>query len=194
MAKIKEKTWADYDIGDPSKASYEELKTAVRRAAKAANQRLLRLERAGATKGVYQSAMEDLGNMRMENGKPAGGRRRFKENPGKLTINQMRHEYRALRSFLSAKTSTVQGRKEAGDKRYQTAVARGYQGTPEEFETDIESAFAERNESLFSSDQIYESVISGDLDLLDDIVEGQKKPTRGRSIIEYMKRSKARPK
>lgn len=192
MTKFKQKTWADYDIGDPSNASYDELKTAVRKAAKAANQRLLRLERAGATTGVYQAAMEDLGNMRMKSGKPTGGRRRFQENPGKLTINQMRHEYRALRSFLSAKTSTVQGRKEAGGKRYQTAVANGYQGTYEQFETDIEKAFSERNESLFSSEQIYESVTSGSLDILDDIVEEQKKPSKGRSIIEYMKRSKAR--
>lgn len=194
--KIKQKTWADYDIGDPSKASYEELKAAVRKAAKAANQRLLRLERAGATTGVYQAAMEDLGNMRMQNGKPTGGRRRFQENPEKLTINQMRHEYRALRSFISAKTSTVQGRKEAVDKRYQTAVKNGYQGTSEQFNADIERAFTERNESLFSSEQIYESVTSGTIDTLDEIVEEQKKPSKGRSIIEYMKRLKkarARP-
>lgn len=192
MAKIKQKTWADYDIGDPSKASYEELKAAVRKAAKAANQRLLRLERAGATTGVYQAAMEDLGNMRMKSGKPTGGRRRFQENPGKLTINQLRHEYRALRSFLSAKTSTVQGRKEAGDKRYQTAVANGYQGTPDQFRADIEKAFTDRNEQLFSSEQIYDSVTGGNIDILDEIVEEQQKPSKGRSIIEYMKRKKAR--
>lgn len=190
--KIKQKTWTDYDIGDPSKASYEELKAAVRRAAKAANQRLLRLERAGATTGVYQSAMEDLGNMRMQDGRPAGGRRRFQENPGKFTINQLRHEYRALRSFLSAKTSTVQGRRESEDKRYQTARERGYMGTADQFNADIARAFTELNESLFSSEQIYESAVGGNLDVLDEIIDQQKKPSKGRSIIEYMKRTKAR--
>ena len=43
MARIKEKTWADYDVGPVNELTKAELVKAVRRAAKAANQRLLRL-------------------------------------------------------------------------------------------------------------------------------------------------------
>lgn len=90
--KMVTKTWADYDIGDPSQADQQELSVAVRRAAKAANQRLLRLERAGHTKGIYENAMYDLVN-----------RRRFQERTGKLSLNALRHEYKILRSFFIRK-------------------------------------------------------------------------------------------
>lgn len=195
-AKMKQKTWADYDIGDPSEASYEELKTVVRKAAKTANQRLLRLERAGFTKGVYKSAMADLGNMREKDGKPTGGRRRFAESPQKLTLNQLRHEYRALRSFLSAKSSTIQGRNEIDDKRYQAAVANGYNGTFEDFYADVDKYFTAENEKLYSSRIIYESITAGDTDLMDEIIEESKtvKKSKAAMIIEYKKKASARAK
>ena len=51
MAGFKEKTWLDYEYkGNVMLAPAEDLRRVVRRAAKAANTRLLRRERAGRTK------------------------------------------------------------------------------------------------------------------------------------------------
>ena len=192
MARFKEKTWADYDIGDPTRATEANLRAAVRRAAKVANQRLLRLERADMTTGIYLAALHDLGNMRMENGKPTGGRHRFSENPKKLTINQLRHEYRALRSFLSAKSSTVQGRKDTNYKRYRTAVKRGFKGTEEEFYMLVDRLYTENIESQFSSDIIYEAITQGNVDIIDEVIRKYEGQEASKTIIEYKKKAKAR--
>ena len=180
---IKENTWADYDIGDPSQANQQELAAAVRRAAKAANQRLLRLERAGATKGVYENAMYQLVN-----------RRRFKENTKNLSTNALRHEYRILRDFISAKTSTIQGRRDTLNKRYQTAVERGFSGTPEQFEVEIQKAFANHAEALFSSDILYQSVIEGGTDIIDAAMKQYEanEDNRSSATLFYLRRRQSR--
>lgn len=189
--RLVEKTWADYDMGDVNALSKAQLEKAVRRAAKAANQRLLRLERAGKnTSGAYKMAMRHL-----------EGRRRFYERTDKRSLAELRKEYASLRSFISAKTSTIQGIKEAGDKRYQTAVERGYQGTFEEWERDVRKYFAEHVEALFSSDVIYSSITGNKVDVLDDILttsrayrKHDKSYTQGRALLDYMKRDEERRK
>lgn len=176
---IPAKSWADYDIGDPGKASRESLVNAVRKAAKAANQRLLRFERAGITKGMYKSAMSDL-----------AGRRRYKERPEKLTLSQLRHEYTLLRSFLSAKTSTLQGRRDTILKRYATAVKKGYKGDLSDFEADVERYFSKSNEALFDSNVIYTAILTGTTSLLDRIVQEQahlSQKDKGKALIAYLK-------
>lgn len=181
--KLATKTWADYDIGDPSQADQQELSIAVRRAAKAANQRLLRLERSGHTKGIYENAMYDLVN-----------RRRFKERTEKLTLNALRHEYKILRSFLSAKTSTVQGRQDIIDKRYKTAQDHGFSGSLEDFEFSVTKYFADNIESLFSSDTIYQAITGGKTDILDAAAEqfGADESKRGSALLYYLKRKESR--
>ena len=183
--KLKVNTWADYDIGDPTQAGQEELSRAVRRAAKAANQRLLRLERAGATKGIYENAMYDLVN-----------RKRFKERTGNLSLNALRHEYKILRSFLSAKTSTIQGRKETIDKRYNTAKERGFTGSPEEFDALVVKYFAGEAEKLYSSDIIYQSIIGRTTDIIDGAIAayGADENKRGSALLYYLKREESRKK
>lgn len=189
--RLVEKTWADYDMGDVNALSKAQLEKAVRRAAKAANQRLLRLERAGKnTSGAYKMAMSHL-----------EGRRRFYERTDKRSLAELRKEYASLRSFISAKTSTIQGIKEAADKRYQTAVERGYQGTFEEWERDVRKYFAEHVEALFSSDVIYSSITGNKVDVLDDILatsrayrKHDKSYTQGRALLDYMKRDEERRK
>lgn len=179
---IKEKQWADYDIGDPTQVGQAELSEAVRRAAKAANQRLLRLERAGYTSGIYAQAMYDLVD-----------RRRYKENTKNLSLNLLRHEYRILRSFLSAKTSTIQGRRDTIMKRYNTAQEKGFSGTVEEFEFAVTKYFAASIESLFSSDVIYSSITSGETNIIDEAVQkyGEDgKDNRGAATLYYLKRKK----
>ena len=181
--KLATKTWADYDIGDPSLAGQQELSVAVRRAAKAANQRLLRLERAGHTKGIYENAMYDLVN-----------RRRFQERTGKLSLNALRHEYKILRSFLSAKTSTVQGRQDTIDKRYKTAQEHGFSGSLEDFEFAVTKYFAGNAESLFSSNIIYQAITGGKTNILDAAVEqfGADESKRGSALLYYLKRKESR--
>ena len=179
---IKEKQWSDYDIGDPTQTGQSELAAAVRRAAKAANQRLLRLERAGYTSGVYAQAMYDLVD-----------RRRYKESTKNLTLNQLRHEYRILRNFLSAKTSTIQGRLDTIMKRYRTAQEKGFSGTLEEFEFAVTKYFTDAVESLFSSDVIYSSITSGNTDIIDEAVKkyGEDgKDNRGAATLYYLRRKK----
>ena len=181
--KIAVNTWADYDIGDPSQADRQELSVAVRRAAKAANQRLLRLERAGATKGVYENAMYDLVN-----------RRRFRERTEKLSMNALRHEYKILRSFLSSKTSTIQGRQDTIDKRYKTAQEHGFSGSPEDFEFAVTKYFDEKVVRFFSSEIIYQSITEGQTDIIDSAIDqyGADESKRGSALLYYLKRKESR--
>lgn len=179
-------SWADYDVGDPKTVPRADLEAAVRKAAKAANQRLLRLERAGATKGVYKSAMQDLGLDRV----------RFAERPQKMSLAELRHEYASLRSFLTAKTSTLQGRNEWLHNIYNALLEKGYD---KDFETamyDLERAYTQDIEQYFSSKTIYNAVKSGNIDLLQTIANKQKElaaaPDKGRALLDYMHQAKER--
>ena len=185
MARIKEKTWADYDAGPVNELTKAELVKAVRRAAKAANQRLLRLERAGLTKGVYATAQKNLGK-----------RRRFKEKPDKMTLGQLRTEYVNIREFLVSKTSTVQGRRDTDWKRYSKALSKGFLGTYEEFYEMIERYYIDKQESLFSSKVIYQAITENTTEDLDAAEEEAKKVEesrqKGAALLAYMKRRNAR--
>lgn len=177
-------SWKNYDIGSPSTAGVEELRSAVRRAAKTANQRLLRLERAGFTKTAYKMAMRDL-----------NGRRRYYERTGKLSQAELRHEYALLRDFISAKTSTVQGQNQVNYKRYLKAVGKGFEGTEDEFYELIDKYFAEEVEALYDSNVIYESIIKGYTDIIDRVVAEQQtgiKKNRGRALITYLREKRRR--
>lgn len=179
-------SWVNYDVGDPKTVPRAKLEAAVRKAAKAANQRLLRLERAGATTGVYMSAMQDLGL----------DRRRFKERPQKLSIAELRHEYASLRSFLSAQTSTLQGRRKRLGKIYDTLVGRGYKGSYDNAMYDLEKAFTEHIEQYFDSKTVYDAVVKGNIDLLEMLANKQDEiraaPDKGRALLDYMHRAKER--
>lgn len=187
MGKIKEKVWADYALKNFSRATRADLQAAVRKAAKAANQRLLRLERHGETSGAYKIAQRFFKDT---------GRRRYKERTDKMTYNELQKEYKALRSFISVKSSTIQGANEIGHKRYLTAVSKGYGGTFDQFELDVRKAFTKITEGLFSSDVIYEALIGGSLDILDETVKQFENSSelRGQALLTYMKRKKAREK
>lgn len=185
MAKIKEKVWADYALKNFNRATRADLQAAVRKAAKAANQRLLRLERHDETRGAYQIAQKYFKDT---------GRHRYKERTSKLTYNELQKEYKALRSFISARSSTIQGALEIEKKRFETAKSKGYGGTFEQFKFDIVKAFSKLNESLFSSDVIYESVTGGNLDILEETAKQfhNSNEMRGQALLLYMKRKKAR--
>lgn len=188
---IREKTWQDYEYqGSYMLASAEDLRSVVRRAAKAANQRLLRRERSGHTKGVYAGTMAELGKL---------GRRRFNESKSrldKMSINELRHEYVLLRNWLSAKTSTVQGLKASDDKRYRTAQERGFTGTLEEWNDIVSRFFTKEMEAYFSSDILYQMTTQGNADLVDRILqdakESEQPPDKGRLLIDLVTAAKRR--
>lgn len=182
---IREKTWQDYEYqGAYMLASAEDLRRVVRRAAKAANQRLLRRERAGRTKGVYAGTMAALGRL---------GRSRFAESKSrldKMSINELRHEYTMLRDWLSAKTSTLQGLKASDDKRYQTAKERGFKGTLEEWNDIVSRFFTKEMEGYYSSEILYQMATQGNADLVDrilqDVKESNQPPDKGRLLIDLV--------
>lgn len=181
----RSKTWADYELQNFQAATEEQLRKAVRRAAKAANQRLLRLERAGKQdRYSYKQVMLDLVN-----------RKRFTENTQKLKIAALRREYKLLRSFLSMKGSTVSGLNATDEKRYRTAVANGFKGTFEEFYEQVNKYFGKAIDEYFDSHIIYIAINTGTLNIIDRILEKEKnKPDtkepeskkRGRRILEYL--------
>ena len=174
-------SWSEYDIGNMYTATRGDLQKAVRRAAKTANQRLRRLEKAGATKGLYKNTISRL-----------SGRRRFIERTENRTLNELRREYAMLRHFISAKTSTLQGKRKTDRKRYETAVSRGYEGTLDEFNTLVETVFSEYNERFFSSEITYQAVITGTTDLINEAISRVKQQdiperlVRGKSLVEYL--------
>lgn len=191
---LKEKTWQDYEYqGAYMLASAEDLRRVVRRAAKAANQRLLRRERAGRTKGAYAGTMVALGRL---------GRRRFTESKSrldKMSINELRHEYVILRDWLSAKTSTVQGLKATDDKRYQTARERGFTGTLEEWNEIAESFFTAEREKFFDSNTIYMQVTAGNVDIVQKIIERSQEKSKetidkGSLLVRLVKAAAGRKK
>ncbi len=184
------KGWETYDKGDPSKLTRQDLEKVVQSAAKAANQRLRTLEKHGYTeRGVYKTAQKRLGQ-----------RTRYKERTSKLTINQLRREYVILREFLSAKSSTITGRNDIDQKRYETAVNKhGFDGTIDDFYDEVEKYYTEDVERRFSSNVVYKAINAGMTDVIDDIIAKQKaggKVSEGQARIdfyrEYEKRLKER--
>lgn len=191
---LRENTWQDYEYqGAYMLASAEDLRRVVRSAAKAANQRLLRRERAGRTKGAYAGTMAALGRL---------GRRRFTESKSrldKMSINELRHEYVILRDWLSAKTSTLQGLKAVDDKRYQTARERGFMGTLEEWNEIAESFFTAEREKFFDSNAIYMQVTAGNADIIQKIIERSQEKSKetidkGSLLVRLVKAAAGRKK
>lgn len=186
MAYIKEKTWSDYagNVTDVTKASRAELEKIVRKASKTANQRMLRLERKGETKGAYRIAQQNLG----------ANRRRFKENPTSLSMGALRKEFVMLRDFLSSKSSTLQGIASIRDNRYQSAVREGFKGSQEDWEWAVNKFFTENMERRLSSDAIRKAIVRQDTKALSEVQEiiefdKEEKRSSGNLLGELMARS-----
>lgn len=184
LPRFQPVAWQEYAYKGASlrHASIEDLSRIVRRAAKTANQRMRRLEKAGETEApAYKIAVEKM-----------GGRKRFKERPGKKPDRKaLITEYYQLMDFLMSKSSTVTGLKDIRNNRYQAAVERGFEGTPDEFEQLVEKYYTKHVESLLSSDVIYMAIYENRTDILDEIMRdydtGQLK--RERSMMsEYIRR------
>lgn len=184
------RSWEKYEYkGALSIANAEDLRPVVRRAAKAANGRLLRLERKGYIGGAYAIAQKRLAQ---------SGRTRFKERTSKMNIAELRTEYARLRDFLAAKSSTIGGKHAIDDKRFQTAVARGFTGTAEEFADLSNRLWTENVEALYSSDVIYDELLSNDEDEINYIIEKAKSAEfmdskiKGQNVLEHLRRKRER--
>lgn len=88
-----------------------------RKLAKRINQRMVRLEKKGLTKGAAYADYQDLLN------KFFGGAKRIPENT-KIYKRQPRAELKAMQSLLKEKTSTVQGWNEIMEARVRTIKER----------------------------------------------------------------------
>lgn len=174
---------AKYQIGLLNQANLNSLNNRdliamVEKAAKTANARLRSLEKAGFTSGIYRSAMADLGLPR----------KRFHESAKTLTRQQLLHEAKALRSFLTAQTSTVRGQNQANRRRYKTAVQRGFKGSEEAFYAAVERFYTKHTERLFSSDVIYMAITEGTTDTLDAVLQECRGKSEGEALLEYLAR------
>lgn len=158
MAKFLIGDFTRYEI-DVNKATRDELAEVVRRAAKAANTRLLRLERAGRVVGAYKVASRELGLARA----------RFRERTTNMPLPDLRKEYRQLKRFMTAKTSTIRGQKQVEELRYETAVKHGYKGTLDQFIIDVTTVFGGKFSSNISSDVLYDIMVEGEIGILDEI-------------------------
>lgn len=187
LPRFKALAWEDYSVGIAAEVSRPTLERAVQRAAKAANNRLRRLEAAGDTKRAYAMAMRNM----------PSGRTRFKERTSSMTDRQLRLEYARLREFISAPTSTRQGALEVDLKRYETAVSKGFDGTFEEWSNYVDKYFGELKEQLFSSSAVYAAIIDGNTDLLDRMVKDyqagkQTVQDEGSQLVSYLRRVRQR--
>ena len=152
LPKYEPQTWSYYSPGttDPNQLTKQELVQVIRKAAKAANQRLRTLEKSDvintAKTGAYKYAQSQM---------PGKIKPRFNERP-KETADRtaLKHMYLQLREFMTMKSSTVTGVRAIKDARYQTAVQRGFKGTPEQWDMAVQKFFTKTAEKLFDSDKI----------------------------------------
>jgi hypothetical protein len=154
-------SWPTYAPGNKAPRSYseEELKSIVKKAAKAANTRLRTLEKKGlADKAPAYKSISGI--LKME-------RPRFKESTAKMSKEELTKEFLKLREFMVMKTSTMTGYKEWNENKVQAARDMGFTGTPEELAYLFNRYMTEKNESLFGSDIIYQAIVSNNIDKLE---------------------------
>lgn len=114
------------------------------------------------------------------------GRRRFKENVKNLTLNQLRKEAAAVRSFLSAKTSTISGHRSWEKNQYEAAKAKGFKGSINRFRFLYSKYWAEEYAQLFSSDIISRALTTGKTSILDKILQSAP-PSKGSALKRFLK-------
>lgn len=154
-------SWPTYAPGNKAPRSYseEELKSIVKKAAKAANTRLRTLEKKGlADKAPAYKSISGI--LKME-------RPRFKESTVKMSKEELTKEFLKLREFMGMKTSTMTGYKEWNENKVQAARDMGFTGTPEELAYLFNRYMTEKNEALFGSDIIYQAIVSNNIDKLE---------------------------
>ena len=181
--------WAVFSKGNKAPNQYTtwELKQIVKRASKAANQRLRKLESAGIDKWAYKSAQKALGD----------NRRRYWERTDKRSREELIAEYVRLRDFMTAKTSTLSGIRDYHKEQTERARALGFTGTDEELSFMYAKYMDEEFVKLIGSEIIYRLIIENrkkDLEYLykmwqDDLhAEQHDEQLGGRILLEAVRR------
>lgn len=188
LPKYEPQSWSYYSPGttDPNQLTKQELVQVIRKAAKAANQRLRSLEKSDvintAKTGAYKYAQSQM---------PGKIKPRFNERP-KETADRttLKHQYLHLREFMTMKSSTVTGVRAIKDARYQTAVQRGFKGTPEQWDLAVQKFFTKAAEKLFDSDKIYDAITGNNADVLEDIIAADRddQTSKGQALLDYVRR------
>lgn len=188
LPKYAPQSWSYYspDATDPNRLTNAELVKVIRKAAKAANQRLRALEKSDAINtaktGAYKYAESQM---------PGRIKPRFNERP-KESVDRttLKHMYLQLREFMTMKSSTVTGVRAIKDARYQTAVKRGFKGTPEQWDMAVLKFFTKSAEKLFDSDKIYDAITGNNTDVLEDIIAADRddQMTKGQALLDYVRR------
>lgn len=188
LPKYAPQTWAYYSPGttDPNQLTKQELVQVIRKAAKAANQRLRALEKSDvintAKTGAYKYAQSQM---------PGKIKPRFNERPKESADRTtLKHQYLQLREFMTMKSSTVTGVRAIKDARYQTAVQRGFKGTPEQWDMAVQKFFTKAAEKLFDSDKIYDAITGNKADVLEDIIAADRddQMSKGQALLDYVRR------
>lgn len=188
LPKYTPQAWAYYspNATDPNQLTKAELVKAIRKAAKAANQRLRALEKSDvintAKTGAYKYAQSQM---------PGKIKPRFNERPKETADRStLKHQYLQLREFMTMKSSTVTGVRAIKDARYQTAVQRGFKGTAEQWDMAVQKFFTKANEKLFDSDKIYDAITGNKSDVLGDIIAADRddQMTKGQALLDYVRR------
>lgn len=150
---FRAKPWADYAKGEkPTKAyTTDELRDIVHRAAKAANNRLRALEKAGYTKSAYQRAARQTGR----------DIPRYREKVASASRQELEKEFAQLRDFITAPTSTVGGMREYQERLTKAAQSAGFKGDFANLSALFEKYMSAEWENLLGSDIIYEEIMSG---------------------------------
>ena len=181
--------WAVFSRGNKAPNQYTtfELRQIVKRASKAANQRLRKLEAAGVDKWAYKSAQKALGD----------NRNRYWERTDKRSREELIAEYVRLRDFMTAKTSTMSGIRDYHKEQTERARALGFTGTDEELSFMYAKYMDEEFVKLIGSEIIYRLIIENrkeDLEYLykmwqDDLhAEQHDEQLGGRILLEAVRR------
>lgn len=191
LPKYEPLSWSHYSpkSTDPRELTREELARIVNKAAKAANQRIRSLERSGLSSlpGAYKYAQGQTGKE-----KP-----RFKERSKPTEdLVTLRQRYFQLREFMTMKTSTPTGVRAVQDVHFNTAKERGFRGTKEQWNLNVEKYFAKVRDGLMSSDIVYKALVQNNEDVLDDMLnqwrEDKDEPTAGEQLLAYLRRKRAK--
>lgn len=184
-------TGARYAVDNPNNLSRQELAAVVRRASKAANQRLRDVE-----KEVREGREEGKGEAYayMERVLADENRNRFKERTAKMTIQELRQEYSRVITYMNWKSSTKLGRMELAHSKYEKYVEKGYQGTEDDFTTQCRKLWSKAMVSKFGSDVIYAVFTSGNSDLMEewmnraDNIEDEDAATAGKELLKVLRK------
>lgn len=181
--------WAVFSRGNkvPNQYTTYELRQIVKRASKAANQRLRKLEAAGVDKWAYKSAQKALGDKR----------KRYWERTDKKSREELIAEYVRLRDFMTAKTSTLSGIRDYHKEQTERARKLGFTGTDEELSFMYERYMDEEFTKLVGSDIIKVFIMENRQQDLEDLYqiwqedlkkEQHDKKLGGRILLEAMRR------